>query len=245
MNFRLVIVLSLLCIISPAKAEDLSVFTDEWAPYNFQENGLITGISTDIVKKTLQSAGFNYSIKILPWKRGLATTQRTPLSLMYTVARTNEREDLFKWVGPILNGRVYLYKLKKRTDISINSAEDIQRYKSAVLRGGAVQSYLQELGISPDHYVQVSYSDQLIPMLYANRVELIPGDELDLMYQIKQMDFKISNIETAFLLYQRDYYLALNKDTPDDIVNRLQLALDKLINTGERDQIIRNYMATE
>ena len=242
MTIRLAVLIISLCSAFSVTAEPLTVITDEWPPYNFQQKGKIVGISTELVEATLQDAGYEYEIKSLPWKRALVTTQKTPLTMMFTTARTSEREDLFKWVGPIHKGSVYLYKLKENSKLLIGSFEDIKRHRVAVLRGGAVESFLKNNGINEKSYIPVSYSENLIPMLFAGRVDLIPGDELDLLYQLSKAGYKSADIEKAMLLYQKDYYIALNKEMPDEIVDRLQDSLNNIIYSEMPDQVIRSYI---
>jgi polar amino acid transport system substrate-binding protein len=160
---------------------------------------------------------------------------------MYTVARTQEREKLFKWVGPVIEGRVYMYKLKENDKVKIKTIGDLRLYSTAVLRGGAVEAHLISQGFADNDFVKVTYSEQLVPMLFANRVDLIPGDESDLLFQVAQSGREAKNIEKAFLLYKRDYYIALNLETPDEVVEQLQTSLDKIVESGERERITRRY----
>jgi len=48
---------------------EIVVVTENWAPYNFIENGLVKGASTEIVKRVLDNTDLNYSIRVYPWAR--------------------------------------------------------------------------------------------------------------------------------------------------------------------------------
>ena len=41
---------------------------------------------------------------------------------------------------------------------------------------------------------------------------------------------------------EAELYLALNKDTPDEVVQRLQKALDQMRNEGFIDEMTNNYL---
>ncbi|MEI8631015.1 hypothetical protein P4S72_00655 [Vibrio sp. PP-XX7] len=67
--------------------------------------------------------------------------------LIYSIARTKERESLFKWVGPIAPYNVYLFKLKARSDIIVNTLEDVKKYRIGGAYQDVKQLYLVSQGI--------------------------------------------------------------------------------------------------
>ena len=65
--------------------------------------------------------------------------------MIYTIYRSEKREDLFKWIGPITPPtRIYLVKLKSRKLPPINSVEDIKKYKVGVLLDDQSHQFLPE-----------------------------------------------------------------------------------------------------
>lgn len=242
-SFKILIIILLLGLTATAEAQKLTIFVDEWPPYNFEKNGKIVGISTELIEMALTNADIQYDIVLYPFKRALITVQRTPNTMLYTVARIPQREDMFAWIGPLHPREVYLYKLQKRTDIQINNVEDIKKYHTGVLSGGSIEQFFIANGFHKENYDLVNRSEQLLKMLFAERVDLIPGDPLDLAYQIKMLGYKYTEIETAcFLAEEGGYYMIANKDTSADILIKIQKSLEEVLATGVRDQIIRKYV---
>lgn len=224
------------------RAESLIFYTDHWAPYNFVEHNKIQGISTELLEAALRQTHFQYEIKVQPWKRAFFVVQETPYTALYTVNRSPQREALFKWVGPLYPGDVYLFKLKARQDINIETLNDVASYRIGVLREGSVHRYLLANGVQEAQLNLVSYADQHLKMLLSGRLDLVPGDEIDFAFQLRDSQADFAALEKAFMLYEGRYYIALNLNTPDAVISELQQALDQVIAEGAREAILRRYL---
>lgn len=167
--FNLLIIMLLLSIAKTVEAQELTIYVDNWPPYNFIKNDKIVGISTELIEAALQKASIQYKLVKYPFKRGLTTVQSTPNTMLYTVARIPQREDDFAWIGPLHPRKVYLFKLKNRTDIQINELGDIKKYRTGVLSGGSVEQFFINKGLPDDYYYLVNYSrSQLLSAIIEN-----------------------------------------------------------------------------
>ena len=52
----------------------------------------------------------------------------------------------------------------------------------------------------------------------------------------------VNGLKTVLRFNSAQLYLALNKDVPDEVVARLQAALDELRNSGRIDEIMARYL---
>jgi len=166
----------------------------------------------------------------------------TPYTMLYTVARIPQREDEFAWIGPLHPRKVFLFKLKNRTDIQIDNLEDIKKYRTGVLSGGSVEQFFINNKLS-EYYHLVNYSGQLLKMLLMGRLDLIPGDPLDLAYQMKRLGSNYSQLEVAYFISDEGgYYMVANKETPVEILVKIQESLEEVIGTGLRERVIERYV---
>ena len=227
---------------SAGYAAQIKLYADSWEPYNYSENGQVVGIATDLVRATFQRANLTCDISIQPWKRAYQNTQRIPYTGLYVVNKTVARTPLFKWVGPLFESNVYLFRLKNRDDIQIDSIGDLAPYRIGVLRGGSVQSFLLKEGVPPSILDLHSHAGLHLNKLFAGRDDLVPGDEVDFLYQAKKLGRSVSELERAYKLYPSEYYLAINPETPDEVVDRLQSALDELIEEGYRQRLMEQLL---
>ncbi|MFW5499153.1 MULTISPECIES: substrate-binding periplasmic protein [unclassified Maridesulfovibrio] len=240
---KILIIILLLGIAGNAQAYELTIFADNWPPYNFKKNNKVVGISTELIEAALQKAEIKYKIVIRPFKRALITVQKNPNTMLYTVARVPQREDLYSWIGPLHPRKVYLFKLKNRTDIQIDNVEDIKKYYTGVLLGGSIEHFFVSHAFHNKSYYSVSNSEQLLKILFKKRIDLIPGDPLDLAYQMNTLGYNYSELEIAYLLTEEGgYYMVANKKAPANLLEKIQKSLEEVLATGLRDQIIKKYV---
>ena len=151
---------------------------------------------------------------------------------------------MYKWIGPLHTREVYLYKLNSRSDIQINKIADIKQYKTSVLMGGSVEQFLKRNHFQEniDYYVTVN-SEQILKALFKKRTDLIPGDPLDLAYQMKTLGYDQSAIEKAYLLSNEGgYYMIANKKTSDEMITKIQKSLDEVLASDKKDKTIEKYL---
>ena len=237
----MIILLIMVSVCQASGFEKLTLLTEDWPPFNFRKNGEIVGISTDLVVATVKRAGFEYALKLKPWKRAYQDAIEAPNTLLYTTSRTENRENLFKWIGPLYPRQIVLYKLRSRDDIVIHHLDDLRDYKVGVLRGGSVEEYFNSIGIM--NYQTVSKEVQNIYKLFVNRVDLIPGSDMSMAFRMKETPYQFSDLQQVFVLIDKGgYYIAINKRTSDDVVARLHKAFNALIEEGFRQQITEKYL---
>lgn len=101
--------LALLCASALARAETLVLLTENLVPFNMAVNGGnyakndgISGISTDTVRAACERAQIECQLILrFPWDRVYQQALSEPGYGVFSTARTPEREDKFKWVGPL------------------------------------------------------------------------------------------------------------------------------------------------
>ena len=117
-------------------AKELTYITEQYPPYNFQIDGKLQGISIDLLEKVWErmGVGLNRSVvELLPWTVGYQRTLNEKNTVLFKTARLPEREQLFKWAGPI--GPITNVLLaKKDKNISITTSEDLKRYRIGGLK---------------------------------------------------------------------------------------------------------------
>lgn len=99
-------------ITQAANAQNLRIFTEENPPLNFTDaDGRPTGLVTELVRDLQQRTGNNDPINVVPWARGLANLDGPQPSLLFSMARTAEREHRYQWIGPVYQNTYNLYVL--------------------------------------------------------------------------------------------------------------------------------------
>lgn len=234
--------------LSIISGQDITVVTENWSPYNYENNGVIVGISTEIVRETLKRAEIEADIRIYPWPRAYDMALNEKNVLIYTIYRNREREDKFKWIGPIsMRSRHFFYKLTARTDIVLNTLEEAKEYTIGVLRDNYAHQKLIEEGFTESENLVVSrITENNIKMLMAGRIDLFPGDEIATAALIEKMELPPGIIEKSFLLFSEEAkaYMAFNRHTPDQLVVRVRNAFEEVKAEGIIESTTEKYLRT-
>lgn len=241
--------LILLSSMSVARAElpesyQVVLMTDNFAPFsmaqddkNFAKADEITGVNADLVKEIFKRAKIDYNLTLrFPWERIYKNALDTPDSGVFSVAMSDERKPLFKWVGP-LYGTERVFVAAPNSSIKITNPKDASKYRVGSYKGGAAGSFLDKNNIPYEAGLQ----DQ------DNAKKLIDG-KIDLwvtndpVFRYLASKEGIQGLKVVFVSDVSPHYLALNLKTPDEVVQRLQQALDEIRADGTFKRLGAPYL---
>ena len=248
-RFLLVLAGSTMWLASTASAVDAShssivLLTENFPPYNMAKNGKnfaqnenIEGIAVDILRETFKRAGIPYSMTLrFPWERIYHLALENPGYGVFVAARVPEREKLFKWVGPI-GPDDWVLLARANSSIVLTSLEQARPYRIGAYKGDAIALSLEKQGFAP---VIVLRDQDNARKLLAGQIDLWATGDPAGQFLARQVG--ISGFKTVLRFNQAELYLALNKEVPDEVVNKLQKALDELRAEGVVDKIRARYL---
>ncbi len=222
----------------------LTIMTEEWKPYNFEEDGEINGISTDIFLLMLEKVGSEQGrsdIDILPWARAYRDVQVLSDSVLYSTARTDDREEMFKWVGPIYDIVINIITLKSN-NIELDSLSEIRRFSIGTPRDDVVEDILVEkAGLTISDFLQVSSDLKNMRNLSLGIVELIPSNNDTLIDTCHQLNLDPDDFKSVIILDKTSLYYAFNIETPDYVIEAFQKAFNELKNERKVADIFSLY----
>lgn len=238
---RLCAALLALTLAPAALAQPYRVVTEEWAPYNFQRNGEIVGIATDLIRAIMTRTGDRFPLVMLPSMRASRELQQRPHTIMFSMFRTAEREPLYKWVGPLLDEAIYPYQ---RADAKpVNSLEQLYAAPRITTRhAGLVPTSLEGMGFSNLDKSAVG-TQQLYQMLLAGRTDIIVGDtDIGVAHYSRQFDIAPGTLRRIPIqLLHAPLYIAFSLDSEDRVVDAWNAALEQLRSDGELQRIVDRY----
>lgn len=226
----------------------LTFFTEQFPPYNFQENGKSRGINADILKEVCQQSGMECDFVFQPWVRAMYSTKTTKNSGLFSTSKTPSREENFKWVGPLVSGIGCFYRLKSRSDISITSQSDLSKYTTGLQRRDIYQYVLDDWQLKEGvNYLTYETKNQDVKMFKAKKLDLIIASSVTLATKLKKVGLSPTDVVPVFELKHKSLkgnYLALNKQIDDVIVEQLQNTLNALKANNHINAIIDNYLVS-
>ena len=216
-------------IISNAPAaEPLTIITEEWPPFNYTENGVLKGFSTEVVQLVMKDLNVTAHIMVLPGPRVMQQLNQYKRSMFFSLILTSERKPQYKWIGPIAEQSIYFYK-KKGSALKIHSLNDAKNVSSICTREyGLIFNTLKKEGFKN---LDVSNNPESIYLkTIKGRCDLAIGETpLGVVYLLKKTNQAPDSLEqTSLKLLRSSLYIAASKDIPDAEIARWQKSLDKI-----------------
>ncbi|GHG59603.1 hypothetical protein GCM10010919_02300 [Alishewanella longhuensis] len=227
-----------------SKADTLTLYTEHFPPYSFEQNKQVTGLNTEIVRRSCELAKITCEFQLLPWLRAYEAAQKDSNSGLFSTSRNPLRENIFQWVGPLAHSNAQMYWLKSRSEQAPRSLKEAKKFIVAVARGDVYELYLQSQGFEVDVNLLRfnSKSDAVLPFLHG-KVDLLIASELILPVWLGQHQHSADAVEPVIDLSQvGNNYLALNLAVPPETRVRLQAALDELRSNGEFQQLSNRFL---
>jgi polar amino acid transport system substrate-binding protein len=187
----------------------------------------IQGLSADIVREMFKRAGIDYSLTLrFPWDRIYQQALSKPNHGLFSTSMSEVRKPLFKWVGPIAQYQSVLVG-RKGSHPQLNNLQQAKAYRIGAYQSAAVSQYLERLGFTPHNALR---DQENIRKLQRGHIDLWATS--DPVWRFYAREQGVDDLETLLSFETSQLYLALNKDTPDEVVERLQNALEQMRGEG-------------
>jgi len=208
--------------------KDLVFLTENYAPFNYKKDGKTQGIAIDLLLKMFKQVGSSKTledIKVGNWAHGYKLAQNTKNTVLFSTTRTKARENLFKWVGPIVPTTISVIA-KKSMNAKILKFEDLNKYKIAVVREDIGELLLNKKGINSKSIFQTNSSKSSAKMLAADRLDMWAYDQSVAFWNLQEVGENPDDYEVVYELEESQLYFAIQKHTDDAVIAILQAALD-------------------
>lgn len=242
-SFRYALIVFLMAIAASgsSSAQQFRIMTEELKPLAYTENGQIRGVCVEIVREVLKVVGHPDVIKVYPWDRAYQDASHEPQRILFAMGRSEARENLFKWVGPLISNVTYLYK-RRGSPVTIHSLDDARAVSSIAVRENFfAHTQLQSLGFQN---LFPSMEEALdLKMLLADRADLAAFGELSLTPACEAAGVECSQVEnTGVMIYDSKLYMAFSRQTDDTEIQRWQAALDQVKASPVFNEIVARYL---
>lgn len=232
MRYLCIAILLLLLIVGTARASGFVFYVGEIFPFiQVAKTGGISGPIVDVVSEIMAEAGNPISdgeIRSISFPRALEILETRPGTGMFLLARTPQRESLFKWVGPIAELKLGLLA-RKSSGIVIRDKQDLLRYSVSVVRNSGPMHLIRNDPVLKAMHQEVVNDDVLqMRMLNAGRVDLACQADTAAPHVLRSIGLDPDDFEMVYVLSNLPLYLAFNRSVDDALIARLQAAVEGL-----------------
>ncbi|MGS2717444.1 substrate-binding periplasmic protein [Eionea flava] len=214
--------------IHAADFSSLNIMTEEFPPFNYSKDGQLTGTSVELLLKASEAAGHPISrsdINMAAWARAYQTAVSGPNVMLFTTTRTEQRENLFKWAGPIGVNRTVVFAKKSSGIGQISDMSTIDK-KVAVIRDSVDDQLTVKANTPAGMITRASKPDAAAKMLATGRVDLWAYNEITAKEILQRNGQNVDDYEIVHVLATSDLYFAFSKDVDDAVVELLQKGVD-------------------
>jgi polar amino acid transport system substrate-binding protein len=208
--------------------ENTTFYTENYPPYNYIENDKLKGISVDTLKAIWKHLELpEQKIFLVPWVRGYRFTLNKNNTALLAMSRTQARERLFKWVGPLFTS-TYVLMAKKSKNFNFSNLGQTFDHTVATVQGDISEISLQQVGFPSTNMAKASQLKQAFLMMQADRVDMIIVATHGFTHLATQLKFDANEYEQVWLVNKNANYLAFNINTSDNVIETYQTAFDEI-----------------
>jgi len=241
------LVVLLFLFISAIGDESIKIYTEHYPPYNMKaEDGKLIGSSIEVLEAVLKEMHSSQSIedvKLRSWAKSYMIAQKKKNTMVFSTTRTESREKLFKWVGPIATATVGVIA-PKRKHIKIKDIADFNKYRVGAVLKDIGELLLLDAGVNKKNIQHVKGEDAInisFVKMQKNRIDMFAYN-IDVAFANAKMEgFNTDKYEIVYTLKVGYQYFAFNKETDDKIIQKWQNALDAIKKDGTYAKIHSKY----
>ncbi|WP_105168373.1 substrate-binding periplasmic protein [Pseudoalteromonas sp. T1lg23B] len=207
--------------------DKIDIYTEHFPPYQFLgERGEVVGRATAMVQLLMAQTQIDYQIHVLPWYRAVQQAHESNTALLYSLARSTDREKHYQWIMPLCELKVGFYQRSGNvTPAPHYSLNNLKHYIVGVGTGQPSEQYLQNEGFKKSNLVSLSSLNQAGGLLEKGRIDFLFGAQsfVEQMAQAMGTEHKWKLVLSVPTL-SAQLYLAAHKNAPKSYVKKLKEA---------------------
>lgn len=206
----------------------VTIAVRDFPPFEFLENGVITGVNYKTIRDVLERAGYSPVFVSLPFKRALSLAEKGEVDAIASIKLSPERENNFIFSKPIMYTQDYFFK-NKNLKINPTNLDDLKPYNI-----GTVDKYFYGITFYNTNFPKLRPITSSTPEV--DNLEKLKSNRLDLaICPINICLYWIHKYPKVFA--DIDY---IKSPTAEDAIQALYLAFSKK-NTVKSQEIVEKF----
>lgn len=186
-------------------------------------------------------AGLEYSLTVVPWSRAVQSVRNEANVMVYSMIRSEQREDLYEWIGLITPIETFLYAMRGELANVPATLEEARNYRIGLSRSSASAELLSDLGF--DNLLYTGDPARAPVMLERGRIDLVPMTLDEAMGAARDHGLEADALIPAVRLDELSTgtYYVVSKQTDPELVARLKSAYQRLVDDGTHARIFSSF----
>ncbi|MEN6342096.1 MAG: transporter substrate-binding domain-containing protein [Methanospirillum sp.] len=227
-----------------------SFLTEEYPPLNSALNGTVEGIGPDLLRAV--AGQFNLTLRpdqlrLTSWTDAYRAALERNGTVVFSTARTEDREGLFRWAGPIARLQYVVLADRNRT----LSGDDLARYRIVTMRDDAAGSYLRAAGVPESAILTETDPSALVGAVLNGDADAMAYPLITARALLARYGANPSRFEIVRMLGERDMYFAFNRNVSPIVVQAFNQSLAALktekdaAGVAPYERILSRYVGVE
>lgn len=228
--------------VSAQTLDQLHWFTEDFPPYNYADEQGTSGLMVEVlhsISALLDEPVDPANIQVYPWTRAVHNAEHDQQSVLFSLARTEQREAQYQWVGPVVPIRI----------VMIGSARAAERspkhWRIGVVRDDVAVRLVTAAGYREDQLVYSAYPASIARMLQAERIDVWAYGELPAQQRLDALpgheDWQVLEVLSA-----TQAYFGFHPQVDPQLVERFRFGLQQMTQpdasgVAPLDKLIERY----
>ena len=207
----------------------------EFAPFEYLDKNKIVGFDIDLLDAISKETGLEFKIQDMAFDGLLPALQTKKVDMVIAgMSATPERQKAVAFSKPYFKAKQVVITTPEKAK-SLKSFKDLSGKKVGVMLGFTGDTVVSEIkGVKIERF-NAAYA--AILALSQNKIDAVVLDsEPAKKYTANNKQFVIANIPAE----EEDYAIAVRKNDKE-LINKVNVALDKIKANGEYDKILKKY----
>ncbi len=220
-------------------AAPLAIYTEVFPPDQYlAPDGRLTGYVVEVVREIQVRTGDQGPIQVVPWAKAYREVQEKPNTVLFSMARTPERESLFHWIGPVKEARSELYVIAGSNVSRLSLAQARRLKRIGVYRDDARDQHLTRMGFTNlDRSVD---SEVILKKLLLGRVDAMACAPDAMPGLLKRLGRDRNVVRPVCSFLKTSISIVMSKGTEPSVIKAWEQALEGMRRDGS---LRRHYLA--
>ncbi|OHD19360.1 MAG: hypothetical protein A2Y34_02835 [Spirochaetes bacterium GWC1_27_15] len=215
MKNKFLLFMFLIMIISSLFGEDkLRIITDDWQPYEFEDNKQVVGFSTELILATFNDMGISIeNIEIWPWLRGETLILDGKIDALYSGLKNKKREEMCYYPEEHLIDSVWLVYIRKEDEgrLKYDSYKDMDGKKVGVVRNYTYTEEFWDYINKTNNYEEVVRDKDNFNNLINKKVDYIVAESRTAKVIIEKLNATNKVISLKKIIKADNLYILFSK----------------------------------
>ncbi|MCO4798953.1 MAG: transporter substrate-binding domain-containing protein [Colwelliaceae bacterium] len=226
-------------------ANQLRFVAEDLPPFHYyDENNKPVGALVEVIEELMTSVEIPFKIELMPFARSYGLTINNENVIMFSLMKSPDRQEFFRWIGQSYKSKAYLVGLNSRTDIKINKLDQAKSFVVGTIRGYHSEKYLKNAGFTDNKNLHLSVNyKHMWNMLFEQHIDFILTNFVAIEREMESIGFHKNEIKPIIELHDfpGDLFLATSLSTNELNVTAISNALKQIKDNGTYAKIMKKW----